>query len=41
MGLDNVRQRLAAMFGGDARVDTRADTGTFRVEVALPCFTDD
>jgi hypothetical protein len=37
MGLDNVRNRLDAMFGREARMDTRADAGTFRVELELPC----
>jgi hypothetical protein len=36
VGLENVRQRLIAMFGQDARLDTRRDPGTFRVEIALP-----
>ena len=40
VGLENVRQRLIAMFGQDARLDTRLDAGTFRVELALP-FSDD
>lgn len=41
VGLDNVRQRLTVMFGGDARLDTRADPGRFRVELALPCLSDE
>ena len=41
VGLENVRQRLHAMFGSDARLETRTDRGRFRVEVAIPCFTDD
>ena len=41
LGLDNVRQRLVAMFGPDARLETRTDPGRFRVELALPCFIDD
>jgi sensor histidine kinase YesM len=41
VGLENVRQRLIATFGGDARLDTRADDGRYRVELALPCLTDD
>ena len=40
VGLENVRQRLIAMFGDDARLDTRLDPGMFRVEIALP-FSDD
>ena len=41
VGLENVRQRLTAMFGGDARLETRTDDGRYRVELALPCLTDD
>jgi two-component system sensor histidine kinase AlgZ len=41
VGLENVRQRLTAMFGGDARLETRADEARYRVELALPCLTDD
>jgi sensor histidine kinase YesM len=37
MGLDNVRRRLDAMFGRDARLDTRVGAGQFRVELQLPC----
>ncbi len=37
MGLDNVRNRLDAMFGREARMETRADAGLFRVELELPC----
>jgi hypothetical protein len=29
------------MFGADARIDTRADDGRYRVELAMPCLTDD
>jgi LytS/YehU family sensor histidine kinase len=41
VGLDNVRQRLVTMFGPDARLETQTDSGRFRVELALPCLTDD
>ena len=41
VGLDNVRRRLTTMFGASARIDTRTDQGRFRVEVAMPCYTDD
>jgi LytS/YehU family sensor histidine kinase len=41
VGLDNVRQRLTTMFGDEARLETRTDEGRFRVELAIPCFTDD
>jgi hypothetical protein len=41
VGLENVRQRLHTMFGPDARLETRTDRGRFRVEMAIPCFTDD
>ena len=37
MGLDNVRNRLDAIFGRDARMETRAAAGLFRVELELPC----
>ena len=37
MGLDNVRNRLAAMFGRDARIDAHATAGRFHVELELPC----
>jgi two-component system, LytTR family, sensor histidine kinase AlgZ len=40
VGLENVRQRLIAMFGPDARLETRTAPGMFRVELALP-LTDD
>jgi two-component system, LytTR family, sensor histidine kinase AlgZ len=41
MGLENVRQRLGAMFGGGATLETRAETRRYRVELDLPCLTDD
>ena len=41
VGLEIVRQRLMAMFGGDARLDARADDARYRVELAMPCLTDD
>jgi hypothetical protein len=41
MGLDNVRRRLAAAFGRAANIETRAEKGLFRVELSLPCSTDD
>jgi len=41
VGLDNVRRRLTTMFGANARLDTRNDPDRFRVEVAMPCYTDD
>jgi len=41
VGLENVRQRLTTMFGTDARLETRTDSERFRVELAIPCFTDD
>ena len=36
MGLDNVRNRLDAMFGRDARMDAHVEAGHFRVELLLP-----
>jgi two-component system sensor histidine kinase AlgZ len=41
VGLENVRRRLTTMFGVNARLDTRNDPDRFRVEVAMPCYTDD
>ena len=41
MGLDNVRRRLAAMFGRDASMETHAGAEQFRVELDLPCSTDE
>ena len=41
VGLENVRQRMAAMFGGEARLETRAEGARYTVELALPCLTDD
>ena len=40
VGIDNVRQRLHAMFGADARLETRTEPGRFRVELALPIDAD-
>ena len=40
MGLDNVRRRLAAMFGREATIETHAGAGQFRVELHLPCATE-
>jgi hypothetical protein len=36
MGLENVRQRLRALFGNDASVHWREEDGRWRVEVTLP-----
>jgi sensor histidine kinase YesM len=36
VGLDNVRRRLAVMFGRDARLETRAEPGRFRAQLDLP-----
>jgi LytS/YehU family sensor histidine kinase len=41
VGLDNVRQRLAMMFGASARLETHAEARRYRVELNLPCVTDD
>ena len=40
MGLDNVRNRLDAMFGRDARMDAHVEAGHFRVELLLPAGVD-
>jgi two-component system, LytTR family, sensor histidine kinase AlgZ len=36
VGLDNVRRRLAALYGHEGGLDIRDDGKTFRVEVSLP-----
>ena len=36
VGLDNVRRRLAALYGYEGGLDVRDDGKTFRVEVSLP-----
>jgi two-component system sensor histidine kinase AlgZ len=37
IGLKNVRGRLAARFGDEARFYTKSDSGLFSVEMLLPC----
>jgi two-component system sensor histidine kinase AlgZ len=41
VGLDNVRRRLALVFGGAARMDAIADPDGFRVAIDLPCAGDE
>ena len=41
LGLENVRRRLAAMFGREASMETHAEAERFRVELHLPCSTDE
>jgi hypothetical protein len=41
LGLDNVRRRLTATFGRAASLQTHAGPDRFRVELRLPCSTDD
>jgi LytS/YehU family sensor histidine kinase len=41
VGLDNVRRRLAIVFGGAARMQSVAGADRFRVALDLPCSTDD
>lgn len=36
VGLENVRRRLEAMFGSEARMDAHAEPDQFRVELSLP-----
>ena len=36
VGLDNVRRRLAVMFGHNAKLETRAESGSFRAQLDLP-----
>jgi LytS/YehU family sensor histidine kinase len=37
LGIRNVRERLANLFAGDARVDVHQSNQRFRVELRLPC----
>jgi LytS/YehU family sensor histidine kinase len=39
LGLENVRRRLAVMFGESARLSTRSEADLFRVELELPWST--
>ena len=41
VGLHNVRQRIATLFGDAGRLDARADGDRFRVELNLPCSVDE
>ena len=41
VGLENVRRRLAVSFPGEARMDAGATADRFRVEIDLPCISDD
>jgi LytS/YehU family sensor histidine kinase len=36
VGLENVRRRLTVMFGRAARLETRAEPGSFRAQLDLP-----
>jgi LytS/YehU family sensor histidine kinase len=40
VGLENVRKRLALVFGGAARVDAAASPTGFRVALDMPCTVD-
>jgi len=40
VGLENVRKRLALVFGGGARLDAAASPTGFRVALDLPCTFD-
>ena len=40
MGLANVRARLAASYGAEARVDAAEEAGLWRVEISLPATTE-
>ena len=40
VGLENVRKRLAIVFGGAARLDASASPDGFRVAIDLPCTID-
>jgi two-component system sensor histidine kinase AlgZ len=37
IGLQNVRRRLAALYGADAEIRTRPQKDSYRVELRLPC----
>jgi two-component system sensor histidine kinase AlgZ len=41
VGLQNVRQRIAAIFGDAGRLDIRADSDRYRAVLTLPCRIDD
>ena len=41
IGISNVRQRIAALFGDAGQLDARADGDRFRVKLTLPCAVDD
>ncbi len=41
VGLENVRRRLAAVFGREAEVQTRKEAASFRVELRLPAEAQD
>jgi len=36
MALDNIRERLALFFDAEARIDTYAADGRYRVEIEIP-----
>ncbi|MGQ0655409.1 MAG: sensor histidine kinase [Betaproteobacteria bacterium] len=40
MALDNIRERLALFFDAEARIETRAAGGRYRVEIEMPYRTD-
>jgi len=40
-GLNNVRRRLAVMFGPDARLETHVEPGSFRAQLELPWSAND
>ena len=40
VGLENVRKRLALVFGGAARVEAAASPTGFRVAIDMPCTVD-
>jgi two-component system sensor histidine kinase AlgZ len=39
MALENIRERLALFFDAEARMDTRAEGGRYRVEIDMPYLT--
>jgi two-component system sensor histidine kinase AlgZ len=40
MALENIRERLALFFDAEARIDTRAADGRFRVDIEMPYRTE-
>jgi two-component system sensor histidine kinase AlgZ len=39
MALDNIRERLALFFDAEAKIETRAENGRYRVQIEMPYRT--